>query len=80
MHGAMFLSIPLFLVGLLLLIYALIRKAVGLSSTKSNASPDESAEEHGEYKEIDEQARQQAVDSWRRRARQDKYQRRNPGG
>jgi len=70
------LAIPPFLLGLFLLVYALLRRAVVLSSAEDSDLFDELPEE---YTEVDEQARQQAITKWRRRARQDRHQRRNPG-
>jgi hypothetical protein len=77
MGRLIYLAIPLFLVGLFLLIYALLRRAFEPPSTINYDQMDEPPEE---YIEVDEQARQKAVASWRRRARQDRHRRRNPGG
>jgi len=75
--GLVFLSIPTFLLGLFLLIYALLRRTFGPSSQKSYDPTDEPQDE---LIEVDEQARQQAVKKWQQRARQDRQQRRNRGG
>lgn len=67
-----------FVIATLLLIYALIRRALGITFVE-----DEDAEEETPSEtpiKIDEHARQQAVEKWRRRARQDRHRRRNPGG
>ena len=75
MYGLMFLSILLFLPGLLLLIYALLRKVVVFRSTEYQHSISEPSRELLEAKK---KARRQAIASWRRRARQDRHRRRNP--
>jgi hypothetical protein len=69
-------AIILFLLSTLLLIYSLIRRAVERFSTEDSDLFDETPDE---LIEVDEQARQQAITKWRRRARQDRHQRRNPG-
>ena len=73
MGRLIFLSIPPFLLATFLLIYALIRRAAGITFIE-----DEDVEEEPPPEtpiEVDEQARQQAVARWRRRARQDRYRR-----
>jgi len=67
-----------FLIGFLLLIYALLRKAFGITFVEDEGMQEEPPPET--YIEVDERARQQALASWRRRARQDKHRRRNPCG
>ena len=76
-YGLMFLSIIMFLPGLLLLIYALLRKVVVTSPTNYQQSINEPSRELVEAKK---KARQKAVASWRRRARQDRHRRRNSWG
>ncbi len=75
--GLVFLSIPTFLLGLFLIIYALLRRSFEPPSSTNYDQMDESPEE---YIEVNEQARQRAVAKWRRRARDDRRQHRNPGG
>ena len=65
-----------FLIGLFLLIYALLRKALGITFVEDEDMQEEPPPETPV--EVDEQARQKAVASWRRRARQDRHQRRSP--
>jgi len=77
MGRLIYLAIFPFLIGLFLLIYTLLRRASEPSSTINYDQMDEPPEE---YTEVDEWARQQAVEKWRRRARQDSHQRRNSGG
>ena len=77
MEGLAFLAIPLFLMGLFLLVYALILRALGITFVE-----EEDVEEEPPSKtpvEIDERAREQALARWRRRARQDRHQHRNSG-
>jgi hypothetical protein len=64
-----------FLIGLLLLAYALIRKALGITFAEDEELEEEPPPEIPV--EVDEQARQRALASWRRRARQDRHRRRN---
>ena len=64
-----------FLLGLFLLIYALIRRAAGITYVEDDDLEEEPPQETPI--EVDEQTRQQALASWRRRARQDRHQRRN---
>ena len=66
------------LLAILLLIYALIRRVLGITFVEYEDVGEEPPPETPV--EVDERARQQAIDSWRRRARQDRHQRRNPGG
>jgi hypothetical protein len=78
MGKLIYLAIPPFLIGLLLLVYALIRRALGITYVE-----DEDVEEEPPPEtpiKVDEQARQQAVESWRRRVRQDRHRRQNPDG
>ena len=75
MGRLVYLAIFPFLIGLLLLVYALLRRALGITFVE-----DEDLEEGPPPEtptEIDEQARQQALASWRQRARQDRHRRRN---
>jgi hypothetical protein len=65
------------LIATLLLIYALIRRALGITFVEDEDIKEEPPPETPI--EVDERARQKAVDSWRRRARQDRHRRRNPG-
>ena len=69
MGTLVFLAIIPFLTGLFLLIRALLHRAFGPYSTRNHEPMDEPSEE---YMEVDEQARQRAVEKWRRRG--------NPGG
>ena len=74
MDKLIFLAIPPFLLATLLLIYALIRRALGITFIEDEDFEEEPPPET--YIEVDEQVRQQAVASWRQRARQDRHQRR----
>ena len=65
------------LIGFFLLIYALMRKALDITSVEDEDAEEELPPET--YSDVDERAREQALASWRRRARQDTHQRRNPG-
>jgi len=74
-HGMgrlIFLAIPPFLFGLFLLAYAFLQRVINIASTEN---PDLVDEPPDELLEVDEQARQQAVARWRRRARQDRRRR-----
>ena len=64
MGRLVFLAIPPFLFGLFLLVYALLRRIFEPFTTESYDQIDESPEEYEEHVEVDEQARQQALDSW----------------
>ncbi|UCB43060.1 MAG: hypothetical protein JSV77_11570 [Dehalococcoidales bacterium] len=66
-----FLAIPPFLLATLLLIYALIRRLLGITFVEDEDFEEEPPPET--YVEVDEQVRQQAVASWRQRARQDRH-------
>ena len=72
-----FFSLMPFVLGFFLLIYALLRKFVDFPPTRYQDSIEEPSRELLETKK---KARQRAVASWRRRARQDRHRRRNPGG
>ncbi|HEY33268.1 MAG TPA: hypothetical protein G4O10_09235 [Dehalococcoidia bacterium] len=67
-----------FLIGLFLLIYALLRKALGITFVEDEDVEEEPSPETPS--EADEQARQQALARWQRRARHDRHRRRNPDG
>ena len=78
MGKLVYLAIFPFLIGIFLLAYALIRKALGIIFVEDEDTEGELPPETPI--KVDEQARQQALASWRRRTRQDKHRRRNPGG
>ena len=65
------------LIGFFLLIYALLRKALGITSVEAEDLEEELPPETPI--KVDEHAREQALASWRRRAKQDTHRRRNPG-
>jgi len=78
MGRLVYLAIFPLLIGFLLIIYALLRKALGIMSAEDTdlqeGPPPETPIE------VDEHAREQALASWRRRARQDTHRRRNLRG
>ncbi|HEY40965.1 MAG TPA: hypothetical protein G4O18_03800 [Dehalococcoidia bacterium] len=78
MERLAFVAVPLFLVGFFLLVYALIRRALGITFVEDEDVEDEPPSETP--LEVDERARERALASWRRRARQDRHRRRNPEG
>ena len=78
MRRLIYLAIPSFMLGLLLLSYALIRRSADTTSIGDKELKEEPPSETSVT--VDEQARQQAVEKWRRRARDDRHRRRNPGG
>jgi hypothetical protein len=71
MGRLIYLTIPPFLIGLLLLAYALIRRATGITFVEDEDVEEELPPETPV--DVDKQTRQQAVERWRRWEREDRH-------